>query len=168
MSDQHVEPWLSGKLADVHPGIAPLLYSFRQAVEDLEKWTEGLSDEQVWARPLGLGSLGFQLQHIAGSTERLLTYAKGDPLSPEQLAAMKAEGEPRGTLRELLSSVRDTFSRLENMVREFDTNQLFDSRTVGRKQLPTTVIGLLTHTAEHMQRHVGEAIITAKVLRATP
>ena len=65
MSDQHVEPWLSGTLTDVHPAIAPILYSFRQAVEDLEKWTEGLSDEQVWARPFGLGSVGFQLQHLA-------------------------------------------------------------------------------------------------------
>ena len=167
MSEQHVEPWLSGRLAGEHAAIAPLLYSFRQAMEDLEKWTEGLSDEQMWVRPFGLGSVGFQLQHIAGSSERLLTYAQGKALTTEQLAAMKAEGQPTGTRDELLRSVRDTFSRLEQLVRGLDTNHLFEARGVGRKQLPTTVIGLLTHTAEHIQRHVGEAIITAKVVRAT-
>src|SRR4051812_19455975 len=120
MSDQHVEPWLSGTLRDVHPAIAPILYSFRQAVEDLEKWTEGLSDEQVWARPFGLGSVGFQLQHLAGSSERLLTYAQGRALTNEQLAAMKAEGEPSGTLQDLITGVRDTFARLENVVRAVD------------------------------------------------
>jgi hypothetical protein len=167
MSDEHVEPWLSGRLTDVHPAVAPLLYSFQQALEDLEKWTGGLTAEQVWAKPLGLGSIGFQMRHIAGSCERLLTYAEGKQLTADQLAALKTESDQGGTREELLEQMRETFSRLEQMVRSMDTNKLFEPRVVGRKKLPTTVIGLLTHTAEHMQRHVGEAIITSKVVRAS-
>src|SRR5690349_7343540 len=166
MSNEHVEPWLSGSLADVHPALAPLLYSFRQAMEDLEKWTAGLTDDQMWARPLGLGSVGFQMKHIAGSCERLLTYALGQQLTPEQLAASKSEHDPGGSREQLFEDVRSTFARLDQVVRSMDTNRLFELREVGRKRLPTTVIGLLTHTSEHMQRHVGEAIITVKVVRA--
>ena len=166
MSNDHVEPWLSGKLSGIHPALAPLLYSFEQALDDLDKWTGGLTDEQIWAKPLGLGSGGFQIKHIGGSCERLLTYAQGQQLTAEQLAAMKTEEQPGGTREQLLQELRGTFARLDRMVRSMDTNRLFEIREVGRKRLPTTVIGLLTHTAEHMQRHVGEAIITSKVVRA--
>jgi hypothetical protein len=37
---------------------------------------------------------------------------------------------------------------------------------VGRKKLPTTVIGLIVHLAEHTQRHVGQAVSAAKLARA--
>jgi hypothetical protein len=37
---------------------------------------------------------------------------------------------------------------------------------VGLKKLPTTVGGLLVHIADHAQRHVGQAITTAKIVNA--
>jgi uncharacterized damage-inducible protein DinB len=43
---------------------------------------------------------------------------------------------------------------------------LDEVRTVGKKQLPTTVAGLLVHIADHTQRHVGQAITTAKIVAA--
>jgi hypothetical protein len=36
---------------------------------------------------------------------------------------------------------------------------------VGRARLPSTVFGLLFHVAEHTQRHAGQAITTAKIVR---
>ena len=47
--------------------------------------------------------------------------------------------------------------------RAFDPARLAEPRTVGRRRLPTTAIGLLTHTAEHTQRHVGQAIAHERV-----
>jgi uncharacterized damage-inducible protein DinB len=51
-------------------------------------------------------------------------------------------------------------------LRRTDINTLADKRGVGRKQIPSTVIGLLFHAAEHVQRHVGQLIVTARILKA--
>ena len=44
-------------------------------------------------------------------------------------------------------------------------NLVFETRWVGRKRIPSNVLGLLFHAAEHMQRHTGQLLVTAKVLR---
>jgi hypothetical protein len=49
-------------------------------------------------------------------------------------------------------------------VQELGAVNLEQPRRVGRKQLPTSVGGLLVHVADHTQRHVGQAITTAKVV----
>ncbi len=160
------EPWLRGPIRDVNPLVAPILYSFQQAREDLGRHTEGLTDEQIWARPHGFASVGFHLRHIAGSTGRLMTYLEGGALHPEQMAALRAEEQPGGPGRgELLAELDRVFRQSEKVVRSLDPATLTEARTVGRKKLPTTVIGLLTHIAEHMQRHVGQAIGAAKLAR---
>jgi uncharacterized damage-inducible protein DinB len=157
------EPWLRGPIPGVHPLLAPILYSFQQAREDLARYTETLTPEQIWATPHGFGSVGFHLKHIAGSTGRLMTYLKGEPLSPKQMAALRAEKEAGGAGRtELLAELDQAFRDAEAVVRSLDPERLTESRTVGRKRLPTTVGGLLTHIAEHTQRHVGQAISAAK------
>src|SRR4051812_3766846 len=83
------EPWMRGPIPGVHFLIAPLLYSFQMAREDLAKHTAGLTTEQIWATPHGFGSVGFHLRHIAGSTDRLMTYVDGGQLSEAQMAALK-------------------------------------------------------------------------------
>ena len=160
------EPWMRGPIAGLSPLLAPVLYSFQQAREDLARFTEGLSTEQIWARPHGFGPVGFHLRHIAGSVGRLMTYVEGRQLSPEQLAALSAEMEPGATREDLLSALDAALDKAEEVVRRIDPATLAKPRGVGRKQLPTTVIGLLTHIAEHTQRHVGEAISAAKLARA--
>ena len=160
------EPWMRGPIAGLSPLLAPVLYSFQQAREDLARFTEGLSTEQIWARPHGFGPVGFHLRHIAGSVGRLITYVEGRQLSPEQLAALSAEMEPGATREDLLSALDAALDKAEEVVRRIDPATLAEPRGVGRKQLPTTVIGLLTHIAEHTQRHVGEAISAAKLARA--
>ena len=152
------EPWMRGPIAGVHPLLAPVLYSFQMAREDLEKYTAGLSPKAIWATPHGFGSVGFHILHIAGSTSRLVTYLQGKELTEAQLSALAAEASPAALAREqLLEELNRAFLEAEGVIRATD------ARTVGRKRLPTTVIGLLTHIAEHTQRHVGQAISAAKL-----
>jgi len=143
----------------------PVLFSFQQVREDLQRHTAGLSDEQVWQRPEGLPSLGFQLRHIGGSVDRLLTYLAGEQLSPEQLQALRQESVAEGSLKSLLEAVDASLADAEKRLRTLDTRTIYDVRYVGRKKLPTTVVGLLVHLAEHTQRHLGQAITTAKLLK---
>lgn len=159
------EPWLRGSLEGVHPLLAPILYSFQQAREDLEGYTEGLSPERIWATPHGFGSVGFHIRHIAGSTGRLMTYLEGKQLTPEQLAALDAEKSAGASREELLAELDRALLDAEAVVRALDPASLDQPREVGRKRLPTTVAGLLTHIAEHTQRHVGQAISAAKWAR---
>jgi hypothetical protein len=160
-----VEPWLRGTIEGLHPILAGLLYSFEQVSEDLRHWMDGVSIEELWSSPMGLTPVGFQLRHIAGSTDRLLTYALGGQLSEAQLAAMKAEAQPGEALSSLLDSIDATFAAAGKAVRAIDSKGLEEPREVGRKRLPTTCGGLLFHIAEHNQRHVGQAIVTAKLLK---
>jgi glc operon protein GlcG len=166
MAEALVEPWLRGPIVGLHPLAAPILHSFTQVREDLAKFTEGLSVEQIWARPHGFGSVGFHVRHIAGATGRLMTYVQGQQISEAQVAAMHAEHEPGATREELLAAVDDAFRRAEEVVRALDPAKLDEPREVGRKRFPTTVVGLLTHIAEHAQRHTGQAISAAKLARA--
>ena len=156
--DSLPEPWMRGPITGVDPLLAPVLYTFQQAREDLRRWTEGLSAGQIWAEPYGFASVGFHMRHIAGSTGRLISYLQRKPLNAGQLAALQAEHDPAGAGRdELLALVDAAFDGAATVVRALDPATLRDSRGVGRQQLPTTVIGLLVHIAEHTQRHVGQA-----------
>jgi uncharacterized damage-inducible protein DinB len=155
---------MRGPIEGVHPLLAPVLYSFQMAREDLEKYTADLPPERLWATPHSLASVGFHILHIAGSTNRLVTYLQGRELSAAQLQAMVAEGSPGALSRDqLLAALNHAFRDAEAVVRAIDPATLADARTVGRKRLPTTVTGLLTHIAEHTQRHVGQAISAAKL-----
>ncbi len=156
------EPWLRGPLENVPPILAPILYSFQQAREDLARYTEPLTAEQLWASPHGFGSVGFHLRHIAGSTDRLMSYLQERPLSEEQLAFLKAEKNPGASRAELLADLDRVFREAETVIRSLDTFSLEEIRWVGRKRLSTTAGGLLVHIAEHTQRHVGQAISAAK------
>jgi uncharacterized damage-inducible protein DinB len=144
--------------------LAPIFYTFQQAREDLARYTEALTPEQIWATPHGFGSVAFHIRHIAGSTDRLITYLQGRDLDPEQMAVLQAEERPGNASRnELLAALDGAFAKAEAVVRALDPATLAEPRWVGRKRLPTTVAGLLTHIAEHTQRHVGQAISAAKL-----
>jgi hypothetical protein len=161
------EPWLRGALPDVDPILAPVLFALQQAREDLDRHTAGLSTEAIWSRPGGVTSLGFHLRHIAGSLDRLTTYLLGRDLTDQQLAFLHAEKEPGASRDELLGDIVQALDGTEKAIRWLDTTRLTEPRTVGRKRLPTTVIGLAIHIAEHTQRHVGQAITTCRLLAGT-
>lgn len=151
----------------MHPALAAALYGFQQTRDDLARHTAGLTAGEVWARPHGLAPLGFQLRHIAGSVDRLTTYLEGRPLDEAQIAALEAEMAPGATLEELLEEVDRALRRAEEVIRAIDPATFAEPRWVGRKRLPTTVIGLLVHIAEHTQRHLGQAIAAAQLGRST-
>lgn len=161
------EPWLRGPLPDVHPLMAPSLHSFIQIREDLARWTEGLRDEEIWSRPFGLAPVGFHLRHIAGSVERLTAYMFGKELTTAQLEAIPHEMDSGIGRSLLLEQVNEALQKSEQAMRAIDPETFEHPRSVGRKKLPTTVIGLVVHIAEHAQRHVGELIVTSKLVRAS-
>lgn len=165
MSQALPEPWLRGPIEGVHPAVGAVLQSFQQAREDLEKWTGDLSKEQLWMKPAGLTPVGGQIRHVAGSIDRLSTYLEGRQLSDAQLQELKGEMEPGASLSELSAHLESVLRRVEQLCRGLDPASFPEARAVGRKQLPTTVMGLLIHMAEHTQRHVGQAIVTAKLVR---
>src|SRR5215471_8219041 len=101
--DLSIEPWMRGPIEDVDPLLAPVLFSFQQAREDLARYTGGLTDVQLWAEPHGFGSVGFHLRHIARSVERLTTYLQNEQLSAAQLATLQAERAPGASRDDLLS-----------------------------------------------------------------
>jgi uncharacterized damage-inducible protein DinB len=163
---ENVEPWLRGTLHDVPPVARAVLHAFELAAEDLDKWCRQLTDAQLHARPAGIASVAFQMRHIARSLDRLLTYAEGRPLNSRQLAARETEMETDGTMDELFAETVDGLRQSAARVRALAGRNLDEPRTVGKKELPTTLGGLLVHCADHTQRHVGQAITTAKIVLA--
>jgi uncharacterized damage-inducible protein DinB len=160
------EPWLRGSLNEVPAVQRAVLHALELAREDLERWCDGLSDEELHARPGGIAPVAFHLRHIARSIDRLLTYAEGNQLSAEQVSVMKGEMEPRGSRNELMAELMVAIAKSGKRIRAFSEQQMQEERHVGKKQLPTSVGGLLVHVADHTQRHVGQAITTAKIVVA--
>jgi len=160
------EPWLRGTLNEVPAVQRAVLHALELAREDLERWCDGLSDEELHARPGGIAPVAFHLRHIARSIDRLLTYAEGNQLSAEQVSVMKTEMEPHGSRNELMAELMVAIAKSGKRIRAFTEQQMHEERHVGKKQLPTSVGGLLVHVADHTQRHVGQAITTAKIVVA--
>lgn len=163
--EQKVEPWLRGTRTDLDPVRRGVIHALELAAEDVTLWCKGLGDEELEARPLRLPSVGFHLRHIVRSLDRLLTYAEGQQLSERQLKALKNEmdSQDRETLfMEFAEGIEVAVTR----VFAISPESYEQVREVGRKKLPTTVGGLLVHCADHTQRHVGQAVTTAKVVVA--
>jgi uncharacterized damage-inducible protein DinB len=161
------EFWLRGPVDGVHPALMPAAHAFLQTLEDVERATADLTNEQWWQSPGGAASIGFHVMHLAGSTDRLLTYARGEMLSDAQKAAFRAESSPSaGDTAALLADLRRSFDAAMAQLRATPPSSLYDARAVGRAALPTTVVGLLFHAAEHSQRHAGQIVTMAKVVRS--
>jgi hypothetical protein len=163
---RQAEPWLRGTHTEVPAVIRAVLHALELAREDAEHWCGDLTGLEVNAGLTGLPSVAFQLRHIAGSVDRLLTYAEGHDLSEAQLAELKREAESASLPHLMLRDFSNSIKRAGTRVRDFVGADLELQRFVGRKRLPTTIGGLLVHIAEHTQRHVGQMITTAKMVKA--
>ena len=159
------EPWLRGTHTEVGAVQRAVVHALELAKEDLHKWCEPLTDEQLNAQHGTIASVAFHLRHIPRSADRLLSYAEGKQLSAEQMEALRSEAAPGATGRALFSELDESLDGAIARVRAFASEDLAHVRGVGKKQLPTTVAGLLVHVADHTQRHVGQAITTAKLVR---
>jgi len=158
---------MRGIVPGIDPVIGHLLRASEHIREDLERAIAPLRREQIWATPEGMTSAGFHVKHLAGSTARLSTYLEGGQLSPEQLAALKAESTGEESAEELMAAVRAALARYEELVRALSPGHFGAVREIGRKRLQTTVISLAIHIAEHGQRHVGQAISAVKLVKAS-
>ena len=162
------EAWLRGPIEGVPALLQPVAHALQQAREDARAVLQDFPEERLWSRPAGVASVGFHLQHIAGVIDRLFTYARSASLSNAQLEAREREGEPpaaRGSIDDLLGAVDAQVERALIELRTIQPHSLIEPRGVGRQQLPSTVLGLLFHAAEHVQRHIGQLLVTARVLR---
>ncbi len=158
------EPWMRNTWTELDPLRRGVIHALQLALEDVDRWVKGLTDQEMERRPDGLPSVAFHLRHIARSLDRLLTYAENRALSGEQLALLSSEHQPgagAGTLQEFSHGVAAAISR----VLQLNKSEMAEPRGIGRKRLPTTVGGLLVHSAEHTQRHAGQMVTTAKLLR---
>ena len=161
------EAWLRGPIDGIDSFLQPAAHALVQAREDLDRATAGISTAQLWLCPNGAASLGYHLRHAAGSLDRLLSYARGQQLNERQLAELKREGEPGTPPQDapaLVAHVRGAIDAALAQLRATRRDQLLEARAVGRAQLPSTVLGLLFHAAEHTTRHMGQAITTAKLI----
>lgn len=162
------EAWLRGPLADVGLLLTPAAHALMQAAIDIERAAATLTAEEVWRTPGGAPSVGFHLRHVAGSIDRLLTYACGRQLGAEQLRALSTESSPGVPAEEAVTLVRTAAARIEDALqalRSTPDESLAEPREVGRAKLPSTVLGLLFHIAEHTQRHTGQIVTTARIVR---
>jgi uncharacterized damage-inducible protein DinB len=166
MMSQH-EAWLRGPVPDVSPWLQPVAHALQQVLDDVAAAVGDLHGEALRAEPGGAASVAFHCHHLAGSTDRLLSYARGEMLSHAQVAAMKREREESAVLSraELLRQVQEAVERALAQVRATPDGTLTEARAVGRARLPSTVLGLLFHAAEHATRHAGQIITTAKIVR---
>ena len=162
-----VEPWLRGPVPGIPPLLQPVAHAFVMALEDAVRAATPLSPEQLWRRPGGAASAGFHLLHLAGSTDRLLTYARGESLSEDQRRQLAVEQEIGATrsVEELLGNWRQAVERALAQLTTTSEATLTEARVVGRARLPSTVLGLLFHAAEHAQRHTGQLITTARIVQ---
>lgn len=161
------EAWLRGPVAGVPDVLQPIAHALIQAREESRRLLQDFPAELLWARPAGLASVGFHLQHITGVVDRLFTYARGESLSPEQQETLAREGrEPAMavSVSALLDALDAQVDRALDQLKAMEPQMLTEPRAVGRKQLPSTVMGLLFHAAEHAQRHVGQLLVTARVV----
>ncbi|MGA7854529.1 MAG: DinB family protein [Candidatus Acidiferrales bacterium] len=161
------EPWLRGTLTEIPAAPRAVLHALELAKEDLRRWCAALSEAQLNTRPAGIAPVAFHIRHIARSVDRLLTYAEGRNLDAEQLAALKSELAPNANRAELFAELEATLAAAARRIVQIDPGRWGEPRSVGKKQLPTTVAGLLVHIADHTQRHVGQSITTAKIVTAS-
>ncbi|MBS1933224.1 MAG: DinB family protein [Bacteroidetes bacterium] len=160
------EVWLRGPVEGIPALLQPAAHAILQAREEINSFMNGFPDALLWEKPAGMASAGFHLQHLAGVLDRLFTYARGGQLSADQLKHLASEGkmEEGITTIQLVEQFNKQADVAIAQLKNTNEATLTEQRLVGRKQIPSTVIGLLFHAAEHTQRHTGQLLVTAKVV----
>lgn len=163
------EAWQRGPILGVNAALQPAAHALLHAREDLDRILPQIRPNEVWAATGEAASIGWHLLHLAGSTERLLSYAREEPLSPAQWAWLELEKSPRPEmdLEELMRHVYAAFEAAAAQIAATPGDRLGDVRGIGRAQIPVTLGGILFHVGEHAVRHVGQVITTVKLLRAS-
>ena len=162
------EVWLRGPIEEMPQLLQPAAHALLQTSEELPYWLDEFPDEKLWKKPAGRASVGFHLKHLTGVLDRMLSYAQGRALTQEQFDYLKSEGiqDETSTTEELIANFQQKVVQALAYFKTLDESTIKSARTVGRKELPSTVIGLLFHAAEHSQRHLGQLIATVSFVKA--
>ena len=160
-----LEHWLQGGINDLDPLRAGVIYSFRHAKRDIAEWIADVPEEELQMQYGNLASVAFHVRHISASVDRLVTYATGNQLSETQLEELRQEEGRAATRSGLLAELETALTKAEATIRSFDLSAYSDIREIGRRRVPVPLGVLLLHIAEHTQRHVGQLIMTVKVIR---
>lgn len=165
---QKHEVWQRGPIQDVPPLLQPVAHALLQAREEITNILYNFPTSLLWERPAGMASPAFHLQHLSGVLDRVFTYARNEGLTEKQFADLAEEGHDNADsyTTEILVARFDTqVNKAMEQIKATDEKTLTDYRGVGRAGLPSTVIGLLFHAAEHTMRHVGQLMVTVAVVR---
>lgn len=169
MASEITEVWLSGPVAGVPPLLVPIAHALLQARADVRRLVVAVDDRSLWQRPGNAASVGFHVLHLAGSLDRLFTYARDEALTPAQREALALERRAEGAGLDAATLVRMVDEAVDTalaQLRRTEESTLIHPRHIGKAQLPTTVLGLLFHAAEHCTRHAGQIATTLKLLQA--
>jgi len=161
------EVWLRGPVAGVPALLQPVAHALLQAREEVNELMTGFPETLLWEKPAGLASPGFHLQHLSGVIDRLFTYARVEQLTASQLEALANEGKVTADLNELIIAFNRQVDAALLQLGQTDESILMKKREVGRAKLPSTVGGLYFHAAEHTMRHLGQLLVTVRVLKET-
>lgn len=164
---QTLEVWMRGPIAGLIPLLQPVAHAILQAREEVNLMMIDFPNELIWERPNAVASVAFHLQHLSGVLDRLFTYANNQILNEDQLEllALEADSTQLLTVKGLLIRFNNQVNKALTQLKNIEENTLLEPRSIGRKQIPTNQLGLLFHAAEHTQRHVGQLLVTIKMLK---
>jgi hypothetical protein len=158
------EVWLRCPVPGIPALLQPVAHALLQAREEVKELMDGFPGERLWDRPAGVASPAFHLQHLTGVLDRLLTYARDESLTDGQLLMLNTEGERREAGAVLVEDFSAQVDKALAQLKDTPEASLLNPRPVGRGRLPSNVIGLLVHAAEHTQRHTGQLLVTVRML----
>ncbi|QNF35918.1 DinB family protein [Adhaeribacter swui] len=168
MENNQLEVWLRGPLPGIPDLLQPVAHALLQAREEVNALTQNFPDALLWQKLSNLATVGFHLQHLSGVLDRLFTYARGESLDAAQIKALSDESNPDPAIF-TLSYLTEKFNQQVDFalaqLRTTDSSKLTEVRFVGRAKIPSTMLGLLVHAAEHTQRHVGQLLVTSRLLK---
>lgn len=164
------EVWQRGPVKDIPPLLQPVAHALLEAGEEAHSIMADFPETLLWDTPAGLASPAFHLMHIKGVIDRLFTYGRKELLTSEQMNFLffetKKERDSR-TVQQLLTDLDKQIKAAILELKDIKEETLTEPRGVGRRQIPTTLIGLYVHAAEHSMRHIGQLLVTVKVLKST-
>jgi len=167
-TENQPEVWQRGPVENIPPLLQPVAHALLQAKEEVAVIMKDFPEKLLWEKPAGLASVGFHLQHLSGVVDRLFTYALNEQLSAEQLRSLQEENMPQNSIvtsKQLIERFNLQVGMALQQLKDTDESTLTEQRSIGREKIPTTVIGLLVHAAEHMMRHIGQLMVTVRVLK---
>lgn len=161
-----LEVWMRGPVEGIPALLQPVAHALLQAAEELEWMMSDFTDDHLWEKPGGMASVGFHLQHIPGVLDRLFTYARNEQLTSEQLKYLSEEGLENEQIKaaDLTSIAINQIHKSVEQLKQINPDTLTHVRSVGRKKIPSTVIGLIFHSAEHTMRHTGQLLVTRRIV----